>query len=116
LVINNNCTDETIEVVEKYTQKLPVPLKIITETKQGLHHARLCGVKKTNGDWIALVDDCLIGLLFYSFVQALVEFASSPRGTDIPSALTPVLGWWSAMWTMFRMNKKERNELLGGAV
>ncbi len=282
LVVNNNCTDETPEVVEKHAQTFPVPLKIILETKQGLHHARVCGIKNTNGDFIALVDDdCLIaedfveelakfasehpdcgafgakiildweieppiyaanrkwafagrnhgdqpkrrdwiagtgmilkrkaieesgwlekqfledrvgnrlvsggdvemglrisqvsevwynpacqlrhiiparrltrqylrkivfglggsrhnvaalewkgsylawffysliysiGLTIYAIFDAISGFVSSPTGSDIPSAFTPVFGWWSAMWTMFRMDKKERNELLGGAV
>lgn len=74
LVVNNNCTDETTEVVEKFAKNFPVPLKIITETKQGLHHARLCGVKNTDGDWITLVDDdCLIA---ENFVEEIAKFAA----------------------------------------
>lgn len=74
LVVNNNCTDESPEVVEKYTPNFPVPLKTVVETEQGLHHARLCGIKNTSGDWVAFVDDdCLIA---EDFVQELAEFAS----------------------------------------
>ena len=56
-----------------------------------------------------------IGLIFYAIFDAISEFISSPTGADIPSAFTPVFGWWSAVWTMFRMDKVRRNELLGSA-
>ncbi len=62
LVVNNNCTDETSQVVDRYipSQKIPY-LSIISEPKQGLNHARLCGVINTTGDWIAFVDDdCML--------------------------------------------------------
>jgi glycosyltransferase involved in cell wall biosynthesis len=282
LVVNNNCTDQTPEVVEKFAKNFPVPLKTIVETKQGLHHARICGIKNTEGDWAAFVDDdCLIaenfveeiakfvaeypdcgafgakiileweiepplyalrrkwafagrnhgdspkrrewiagtgmilrreflkksgwiekqfledrvgqslisggdvemglriariaevwynpacqlrhliparrltreylrkitfglgssrhnvaalqwrgsyltwffysliysvGLVIFSIIDAASEFISSHKGADIPTAFAPVFGWWSAMWTMFRLDKNERRALLGGAV
>jgi glycosyltransferase involved in cell wall biosynthesis len=280
-VVNNNCTDETPQIVGKFALNFPVPLKIILETKQGVHHARLCGIKNTNGDWVAFVDDdCLIaenfveeiakfasehpdcgafgakiildweteppiyaanrkwafagknhgnlpkrhssiagagmilkrtaleesgwleqqfledrtgnklvsggdmemgiriakvcetwynpacqikhfiparrltrqylrkivyglgasrhnvaalqwkgsyyswffysliysiGLIIYSIIDATSEFISSPKSADIPTAFAPVFGWLSAIWTMFRMDKNKRNELLGSA-
>jgi glycosyltransferase involved in cell wall biosynthesis len=62
LVVNNNCTDETSQVVERYIQSQKIPyLSIILEPKQGLNYARLCGVMNTTGDWIAFVDDdCML--------------------------------------------------------
>jgi len=61
LVVDNNCTDETVAVVEKHIQSGKMPLRMASETKQGLTPARLCGVKKSTGNWIAFVDDdCLL--------------------------------------------------------
>ncbi len=62
LVVDNNCTDETVAVVERHIQSGKIPgLRIISEPKQGLTYARLCGVNNTTGDWIAFVDDdCLL--------------------------------------------------------
>ena len=62
LVVDNNCTDNTRQIVEKYVQQGNIPsLRIIVESKQGLNHARSCGVNNTAGDWIAFVDDdCLL--------------------------------------------------------
>ncbi|ARV61769.1 glycosyl transferase family 2 [Nostocales cyanobacterium HT-58-2] len=62
LVVNNNCTDETAQVVDRHIQSQKIPyLSTILEPKQGLNHARQCGVINTTGDWIAFVDDdCIL--------------------------------------------------------
>jgi glycosyltransferase involved in cell wall biosynthesis len=62
LVVNNNCTDATEEVVQRHLQSGGIPrLRSVREPVQGLTAARLCGVKKTTAKWIAYVDDdCLL--------------------------------------------------------
>ncbi|BCL37657.1 glycosyltransferase [Nostoc sp. MS1] len=62
LVVNNNCTDATPAVVEKYIQSYSIPqLSMVLEPKQGLNHARACGIQNTTGDWFAFVDDdCML--------------------------------------------------------
>lgn len=58
IVIDNNCTDHTDEVVEKHQKsKLVSCLRMVRETTQGLTPARQCGVRHTSGDWVAFVDD-----------------------------------------------------------
>jgi glycosyltransferase involved in cell wall biosynthesis len=61
LVVDNNCTDETPAVVERWAASFPIPLAIVREPRQGLTPARLRGVMETEGEWIAFVDDdCLL--------------------------------------------------------
>ena len=61
LVVNNNCTDDTVAVVQKHIESGRLPLRMVSEPKQGLTPARLCGVKNTTSEWIAFVDDdCLL--------------------------------------------------------
>ncbi len=75
LVVNNNCTDETVEIVESYLKLAKFPLKMVIEPIQGLTPARLCGVKNTSGDWIAFVDDdCLLAP---DWVEQAAIFAQS---------------------------------------
>jgi glycosyltransferase involved in cell wall biosynthesis len=76
LVVNNNCTDETSEVIHKHIQAQKIPhLSMILESQQGLNHARLCGLKNTTGDWIAFVDDdCM---LKEDWLAQAAEFALS---------------------------------------
>ncbi len=61
LVVDNNCTDGTVAVVQKHVASRKLRLRMVSEPKQGLTPARLCGVRNTSSDWIAFVDDdCLL--------------------------------------------------------
>lgn len=74
LVVDNNCTDETAEVVEKYARANTIPqLRRVLETKQGLTYARLCGIQNTAAQWVAFVDDdCLLAA---DWVEQAVKFS-----------------------------------------
>jgi glucosyl-dolichyl phosphate glucuronosyltransferase len=56
LVIDNNSTDNTREVVQDFCQVHP-RFRYIFEPQQGLSHARNTGIRKANGEVIAFVDD-----------------------------------------------------------
>jgi glycosyltransferase involved in cell wall biosynthesis len=55
IVVDNNCTDITQEVVEDFRKKLPV--RRLTENKQGLSHARNRAVGEFRGDVLLFTDD-----------------------------------------------------------
>lgn len=72
-VVNNNCTDETSDVVEEFLRSEKFPLRMIHEARQGLTAARVCGVRNTGGDWIAFVDDdCLLN---QNWIEEAARFA-----------------------------------------
>jgi glycosyltransferase involved in cell wall biosynthesis len=75
LVVDNNCTDNTQEVVKKYQSGGKIlRLSTMVETRQGLTAARHCGVQNTKADWIAFVDDdCLLA---EDWVENAVRFAA----------------------------------------
>lgn len=62
LVVDNNCTDATPDVVAKHVSGGRIPgLRRIREPEQGLTPARHAGVRHTTAPWIAFVDDdCLL--------------------------------------------------------
>lgn len=61
VVVDNNCTDDTREVVARHARDFPVPMRVVAEPAQGLTPARLRGVTSTAAPWIAFVDDdCLL--------------------------------------------------------
>lgn len=76
LVVDNNCTDETSDIVDKHINSRLIPnLRRIIETKQGLTYARLCGIKNTTSEWISFVDDdCLLS---EDWVDKAIQFAAS---------------------------------------
>ena len=55
LVVDNNCTDGTREIVEEFQQRLPI--RRITENQQGLSHARNRAVAEFRGDVLLFTDD-----------------------------------------------------------
>ncbi|MGH1397371.1 MAG: hormogonium polysaccharide biosynthesis glycosyltransferase HpsE [Trichormus sp.] len=58
IVIDNNSSDRTDEVVKSYQQKfIQLPLKYVLETQQGLTFARLRIVNEAKGEFIAFLDD-----------------------------------------------------------
>ncbi len=55
LVVENNCTDNTLDVVDSFREKLP--LRVATEARQGLAHARNRAVAEFRGDVLVFTDD-----------------------------------------------------------
>ncbi|MCI5207525.1 MAG: glycosyltransferase family 2 protein [Candidatus Electrothrix sp. ATG2] len=56
VIINNNSTDETVSVVDKFIEKFP-NVRLVYEQKQGLSHARNRGWREAKGRYVAYIDD-----------------------------------------------------------
>lgn len=59
IVIDNNSSDNTEEIIENYQETWPrsIPLKYVLESEQGAAFARLRAVKEAKGEYIAFLDD-----------------------------------------------------------
>src|SRR5260370_19639456 len=57
LVIGNNCTDDTAEVVGSFRPQFGDRLRYIEEPKQGLSHARNRALAESRFEMIAFLDD-----------------------------------------------------------
>jgi glycosyltransferase involved in cell wall biosynthesis len=55
LIVDNNCTDGTVNVVEVFRERLQI--RRVTETRQGLAHARNRAVAEFRGDVLLFTDD-----------------------------------------------------------
>jgi glucosyl-dolichyl phosphate glucuronosyltransferase len=79
LVVDNNCTDDTPNVIAHHVLAGAIPnLRSIREPKQGLTAARLRGVRSTTAQWIAFVDDDCF--LQSDWVSQAIAFAASHPG------------------------------------
>jgi glycosyltransferase involved in cell wall biosynthesis len=58
LIVNNNCTDDTDEVVQQFANRLPI--RLLHERQQGLSNARNCAIAGAKGDYILWTDDDVI--------------------------------------------------------
>lgn len=55
LVVDNNCTDGTMSLVETFRERLPI--RRVTENRRGLSHARNRAVAEFRGDFLLFTDD-----------------------------------------------------------
>src|SRR4051812_4974498 len=58
LVVDNNCTDRTVEVVHSFRGRLPI--RLVEEKVQGLAHARNRAVVDSRGALIVFTDDDIV--------------------------------------------------------
>jgi glycosyltransferase involved in cell wall biosynthesis len=80
LVVANNCTDNTVELVEEFRRAGNIPhLRVVNELQQGQAHARQRGVEEcADAEWIAFVDDD--NYLSPEWVQRALDYiAEHPR-------------------------------------
>ena len=54
IVVDNNSTDHTREVVQGFST---LPVRYARETRQGLSHARNCALREFRGDYLLFLDD-----------------------------------------------------------
>ena len=58
VVVNNNSTDDTLSVCGAFAAAHPeLQVVTVTETRQGLSHARNCGIAAARGTYLVFVDD-----------------------------------------------------------
>lgn len=57
IIVDNNSTDSTSQLVASFRAECPGQLRYVRETKTGLSHARNRGIQEASGDIIAFVDD-----------------------------------------------------------
>lgn len=78
IVVNNNSTDDTLARFEEFAAKHPdFNLRIVTETTQGLSYARNRGIRESEGEYIAIIDDD--ERIAKEFIEAYIElFDTTP--------------------------------------
>lgn len=61
IVVDNNSSDDTKAVIQKFAVSAPFHVRYLFEGRQGLSHARNRGIAETSGSIIAFTDDdCLV--------------------------------------------------------
>lgn len=100
VVVNNNSSDDTPEVFAAFAAEHPrLQLSLVTETRQGLSHARNCGIRHSRGPYIAVIDDD--ETVNPAFAASYVEFfdrypqAAGGGGVVIPIYETAPPRWLS---------------------
>lgn len=75
IIVDNNSTDQTRSIVEKFSLNFPLPLRYCFEGSQGLSYARNTGIKYAKGEIIIFTDDdCIVDANW--LIEILLEFRS----------------------------------------
>ncbi len=96
LVIDNNSTDETKQVVDRWTTQSAWPVRYVVEPSQGIAYARNRGLLSAQGDIVAYIDDDAIA--DPRWIESLVACfnatdADMVGGKIAPLWLTARPGW-----------------------
>jgi len=87
LVVNNNCTDATDDVIATFVTSLPI--RRLFESKPGLSHARNAAVREAGGEYILWTDDDT--LVHENWVAAYVEaFQRWPEAAFFGGPILPL--------------------------
>ena len=96
LVVDNNSSDDTKHVVERFARAAPMPVTYAFEGQQGQSFARNTGVARATGEVLAFTDDDILpsadwAALCHSIMQdAKVDVLG---GRILPRWLAPVPAW-----------------------
>lgn len=89
IVVDNNSTDSTPNIVQQFSEKHPhIQVVYTTEAKQGLSHARNKAIEVARGEWIAFLDDD--AYLDNAYTEQLISFIQS-KGQTYKAAGGPIL-------------------------
>ena len=104
LVIKNNCSDETEEVVTSFVDALPI--RSVTETRQGQSHARNRAIDSAGGDYILWTDDDVIvdPRWLVTYVEA---FRASPETAVFGGPILPRFMGETPYWLKVAMKETD---------
>jgi glycosyltransferase involved in cell wall biosynthesis len=57
IVVDNASTDDTTVLVRAWAGTTTLPVRVVTESRRGLSHARNCGVRAAQGELLVFTDD-----------------------------------------------------------
>ncbi|MFI3247790.1 MAG: glycosyltransferase [Rikenellaceae bacterium] len=76
IVVNNNSLDDTVEQVSEFiADNVAFDIRLVTEKKQGLSHARNCGMSSATTPLFAIIDDD--ELIVPEFISSYINFFDS---------------------------------------
>jgi glycosyltransferase involved in cell wall biosynthesis len=101
LVVDNNCTDETPAVIERYVGRLPV--RRLVEAKQGASYARNCVLRQAAGELLIWTDDDVLVDAEW-FAAYLAAAARWPNAGYFGGLITPWFEQEPPSW--FNANKE----------
>ena len=92
IVVDNNSSDATRDVVERHALDFPVPLRYLLEPRQGRSSALNAGIAAAAGAVIAMTDDDVI--VDEGWLEAACDALLEPAAPEVAYAGGPVRPLW----------------------
>lgn len=103
LIVDNNCSDHSQQVIEKHQASLPI--RALTEPRQGLSHARNCAMDAAEGELLLWTDDdVLVERNWLSaYAQAIGDYPDAGffGGPVLPWFAIPPPRWLETNFAVF---------------
>lgn len=96
LVVDNNSSDETRQVVENFRRRYPECIRYLFEPQQGLSYARNAGIREARGEILAFIDDDEIADA--GWLQNLTANLHSGEWAGAGGRVLPPLGFSPPRW------------------
>ena len=96
LVVDNNSTDKTREVVEDFCRRYPGRFRYLFEPQQGKSHALNAGIRKTHADVLAFTDDDVT--VDPAWLQNLTASLPDSRWAGAGGRILPQQILWPPPW------------------
>ena len=89
VVVNNNSKDDTEQRFARFAEENPnLPIRMVLEERQGLSHARNCGMAAAESPYIAIIDDD--ETVNEDFVRGYIEFFDAhPKAVAAGGRIVP---------------------------
>jgi glycosyltransferase involved in cell wall biosynthesis len=101
LLVDNRSTDATKEIAHRFIAEGAVPTRYIYEPRQGLSHARNCGIENSRGNLVAFVDDDVY--FDRGWLTAVLQaFAGQPEAAALGGRSTPLFAGGRPSWMIDR--------------
>lgn len=98
ILVDNNSTDNTIELVNNFSIEEKFELKILNNPRQGLSYSRVMGVKVASKEFVCFIDDDNFILKNWIEVLASIVYEKNPDVIGcrtIGISETPFPRWWN---------------------
>ena len=97
VVVNNASTDDTAAQCQSFIDSHPsFNIRLVEEPKQGLSHARNCGIRASKGAYIAFIDDD--ETISKEFVDAYIELFTEHGAFAAAGAVEPCYDGGRPRW------------------
>ena len=115
VIVDNNSSDNTKEVVNDFIKDSPVKISYIPEKRQGLSFARNTGVDNSSGEIVAFMDDDAEAER--QWLASLAELFNNPKVAAAGGPVKPIWhgtkpAWLSEKWIPY-LSIREYKELSG---